>query len=124
MKFEKTSFGTIFIDGKKYDHDIYLFTDGTLQQRDKSHSLRINGHRSLSEWELEKVLKNDPEILIIGMGQSGVLPMTNGAIDIIEAAKTEKKIQIIQGKTPEILDKTNKALKSGKQVAGIFHTTC
>ncbi len=91
MKFNKTSFGTIFIDGKKFNHDIYLFVDGTLQERDKSHSPRISGHRSLSEWELEKVLKNDPEILIIGMGQSGVLPMTDGAIDMIESVTAKKK---------------------------------
>lgn len=124
MNFEKTSFGRIFIDGKKYDHDVYLFVDGTLQERDKSHSPRISGHRSLSEWELEQVLKNDPEILIIGMGQSGVLPMTDRAIEMIESVKVERNVQIIQGNTPNILGKTNEALKSGKKVAGVFHTTC
>ncbi|MFX1338363.1 MAG: MTH938/NDUFAF3 family protein [Promethearchaeota archaeon] len=124
MIFEKTSFGNITIDGKKYNHDVYLFVDGTLQERDKSHSPHINGHRTLSEWELEHLLVNDPEILIIGMGQSGVLPMTDGVIDMIMSIKTERNVQVIQGKTPDILDKTNQALKSGKKVAGVFHTTC
>ena len=124
MIFEKTSFGNIIIDGKKYNHDVYLFVDGTLQERDKSHSQRIEGHRSLSEWEIEQVLNGDPDILIIGMGQSGVLPMTDGVLNIIDSIKKEKNIQIIQGKTPEILNKTNEALKSSKKVAGLFHTTC
>jgi len=124
MIFEKTSFGNITIDGRNYNHDVYLFTDGTLQERDKSHSPRIGGHRSLSEWEIEQILKNDPEILIIGMGQSGVLPMTDRAIDMIESVKNERNVQVIQGNTPDILGKTNEALKSGKKVAGMFHTTC
>lgn len=124
MIFEKTSFGNIIIDGKKYNHDVYLFVDGTLQERDKSHSQRIEGHRSLSEWEIEQILKNDPEILIIGMGQSGVLPMTDRAINMIESVKNERNVQVIQGNTPDILGKTNEALKSGKKVAGVFHTTC
>lgn len=124
MIFEKTSFGNITIDGRKYNHDVYLFIDGTLQKRDKSHSPRIAGHRSLSEWELKQLLKGDPEILIIGMGQSGVLPMTDGAINIIDSLTKEKNVQLIQGKTPEILNKTNEALKSSKKVAGVFHTTC
>jgi len=123
MNFQETKFGSITIDGKKYKHDVYLFVDGTLQRRDKSHSPRIGGHRSLSEWELEQVLKKGPEILIIGMGQSGVLPFTDGVKNIIESIK-EKNIQIIQDITPKILDKANTALKSGKKVAGIFHTTC
>ena len=120
MIFEETSFGNITIDGKKYNHDIYLFVDGTLQRRDKSHSPRISGHRSLSEWELEQILKNEPQILIIGMGQSGVLPITNGAVDMIEAAKTEKKIQLIQGKTPDILGKTNEATHCGSNAEPII----
>lgn len=124
MIFEKTSFGNITIDGRNYNHDVYLFTDGTLQERDKYHSPRIGGHRSLSEWEIEQILKNGPEILIIGMGQSGVLPMTDGAINIIDSIKKEKNVQVIQGNTSDILGKTNEALKSGKKVAGVFHTTC
>ena len=124
MIFEKTSFGNITIDGRKYNHDVYLFIDGTLQKRDKSYSPRIGGHRSLSKWEIEQLLNGDPEILIIGMGQSGVLPMTDGAINIIDSLTKEKNVQLIQGKTPEILNKTNEALKSSNKVAGVFHTTC
>ncbi|MFX0072044.1 MAG: MTH938/NDUFAF3 family protein [Candidatus Hermodarchaeota archaeon] len=124
MNFEKTDFGTITIDGKRYDHDIYLFVNGTIQKRDKHNSPRIGGHRSLSKWELDQVLKDDPEILIIGMGQSGVLPFTDDAELTLESLINEKSVKIIKGITPEILSKTNDVLNSGKRVAGVFHTTC
>jgi hypothetical protein len=124
MNFEKTEFGSITIDGKRYNHDIYLFVDGTIQKRDKHYSPRIGGHRSLSKWELDQVLKDDPEILIIGMGQSGILPFTDDAELTIESIINEENVEVIKGKTPEVLSNTNEALNSGKKVAGIFHTTC
>jgi hypothetical protein len=58
------------------------------------------------------------------MGQSGVLPFTDGVSEKIESILSEENIQLIKGRTPEILQKTNEAIKSGKRVAGIFHTTC
>jgi len=124
MNFTKTSFGKIWIDDNKYKHDVYLYPDGTIEKRDKSHSPRIGGHRSLSEWELKRVLKEEPEILIIGMGQSGVLPFTDGVEEMLEELEKEGEVEIIKGNTPDILNKTNQVLNSGKKVAGIFHTTC
>lgn len=124
MKFKNTRFGSITIDGKKYKYDVYLYPNGDLEKRDKSHSPRINGHRSLSTWELDKITEEKPEILIIGTGQTGVLPMNEESKEWINKAEKEKGIKIIMGKTPNILDKTNEMLNSEKKVAGIFHTTC
>ncbi|TFF96943.1 MAG: hypothetical protein EU547_05700 [Promethearchaeota archaeon] len=124
MIFNKTKFGKIWIDQNKYKHDIYLYPDGTIEKRDKSHSPRIGGHRSLSEWEINKILEQNPEIVIIGMGQSGVLPFTEKVEEILDKLDNRDDIEVIKGNTPDILDKTNNALTSGKKVAGIFHTTC
>jgi hypothetical protein len=124
MYFNKTKFGKIWVDGEKYTHDIYFFPDGTLKKRDKSHSPRIGGHRSLSKWELEKILASDPEIIIIGMGQSGILPFTESTEKLLAFIGNEGNIEIIKGTTPNILDQANQVLKSGKKVAGIIHTTC
>ncbi|MGV9198943.1 MAG: MTH938/NDUFAF3 family protein [Promethearchaeia archaeon] len=124
MKFNKSSFGSVTIDGKKYNNDVYLYPDGRLEKRDKSHSPRIEGHRSLSIWELQKVTETTPHVLLIGTGQSGVLPFTRKAKEWIKTAKDKKNVEIIIEKTPDILEKTNHVLNSGKKVAGIFHTTC
>jgi hypothetical protein len=124
ISLEKTKFGSITISGKKYKHDVYLYPDGTLEKRDKSHSPRIGGHRSLSEWELKRVLKDEPDVFFIGMGQSGVLPMSEETVNWLEAHAEERDIKIIQKNTPEILEIANQYLNSDKKVAGIFHTTC
>lgn len=124
MKFEKTSFGVITVSGKTYNHDIYLYVNGKIEKRDKSHSERIKGHRSLSIWELKKVLDGNPNVLLIGMGQSGVLPMSDATIQWLESMRNEKNLNVIKANTPDILDKTNHFLALNKKVAGIFHTTC
>ncbi|MFX0062463.1 MAG: MTH938/NDUFAF3 family protein [Candidatus Hermodarchaeota archaeon] len=125
MIFEKTSFGSITVSGKTYDHDVCLFVgENALQKRDKSHSKHIHGHRELSRWELEKLLEGKPEVLLIGTGQSGVLPMRKETQTWLESVEQEQDIQIIQDITPNIIVKTNELLKSGKRIAGIFHITC
>ncbi|MBD3254916.1 MAG: hypothetical protein GF383_07470 [Candidatus Lokiarchaeota archaeon] len=124
MKFDNTRFGSITIDGKRYKHDVYLLKDGTLKKRDKSHSPRIKCHRSLSIWELEQVLKDDPKVLLIGMGQSGVLPMSEETKTWLEEKKKKDGLKIIKANTPDILEKTNALLASEEKFAGIYHTTC
>lgn len=124
MMFEETSFGSITISGKKFNHDIYLFTDRTIHERDKTHSKHIGGHRELSKWELEQLLIGEPEILIIGMGQSGVLPMSTETKSWLEFITKKANIQILQELTPNVLKKTNDLLKSEKKFSGVFHVTC
>jgi hypothetical protein len=124
MMFEKTRFGSITISGKKYKHDLYLNVDGNFTKRDKSHSERIDGHRELSKWEIENIIQQNPEVLIIGMGQSGVLPMSQETESWLESTLKDKQIQLIKERTPLILDKVNNLIREGKKVAGIFHTTC
>ena len=124
VKFEKTEFGSITISGMTYNHDVYLHVDGKIEKRDKSHSERIKGHRSLCIWELKNIIDQGPEVLLIGMGQSGILPMSAETEQWLETIKKEKDIEIVKDKTPNILEKTNQLLNSNKKIAGIFHTTC
>ncbi len=124
MKFEKTEFGSITISGITYNHDIYLHVNGKIEKRDKSHSERINGHRSLSKWELKNLIKENPSTLLIGMGQSGELPMSENVVQWLENVKRNQQINIIKAKTPDILEKANQQINSGERITGIFHITC
>ncbi|MHA1804958.1 MAG: MTH938/NDUFAF3 family protein [Promethearchaeota archaeon] len=124
MKFEQTKFGSITISGKTYSYDIYLHVNGEISPRDKSQSKSINGHRELSKWELEILLKENPDVLLIGMGQSGILPLSKETKAWLNSIKEEKTIEIITLKTPDILPITNRWLNSKKKIAGVFHVTC
>jgi hypothetical protein len=124
VEFESTQFGSITISNKTYPHDVYLLPDHRIIKRDKSHSQRIRGHKELSLWELRMLIKNNPRYLIIGTGQTGVLPLTQESEDWLSLKVEEEKVVVIRDRTPSVLEQTNSLLKQGEKVAGIFHTTC
>ena len=75
----KSEFGWIEIDQVRYDHDVIIHRDGSVTKRSKKKSKELKstyGHTPLSDQELEVVKKEKPEIVYIGTGQYGDLPIT------------------------------------------------
>jgi len=64
---ESYSFGKIIIRGKSYNRDLILYPD-----RVEDNWWRREGHLLLPQ-DLEEVVKEKPEILIIGTGYSGLM---------------------------------------------------
>lgn len=110
MIIERTSFGKVVIDGKSYG-DV-LIVAGKILERDWQ-----EGSHRVSKGELEKLLSNEPDIVIIATGQSGVLEAEN----VIE--EIGKKTELIILETPEAIRKFNEFSKS-KKVNALIHTTC
>jgi len=111
VKIDSTYFGTIIVNGKKYDNDLIVSWDGEILEREKSHTF--------SKKELLDILQKDPETIIIGTGQSAVCK-------IEPAAEVEAKlhgIELIAKPTPEAAEEFNK-LARRKKVVGVFHVTC
>ena len=66
MGTNKTRFDSIKIDCRTYDHDVWIFADGTIQKREGGHDF--------TERELQMLLsKGSPNIVVIGTGQFGLL---------------------------------------------------
>ena len=110
MIINSTSFRSITIDGKTYNHDVWIFVDKTIKRRDRNHEFTLE--------EFNIITKGNPEIVVIGTGQYGVVKITE---EVIKAAK-EKNIALIYDKTPNTIKKFNE-LKD-KKIAAAFHTTC
>jgi len=65
------------------------------------------------------VLKENPDVVVIGKGTSGMASLSDDA-----RAELEKKgIEIVEGDTQVIRDKFNQLTKT-KKVAAIIHVTC
>ena len=109
MIINSTSFGSITIDNKKYNYDVWIFVDKTIQRRNRNHEFTLE--------EFNIITKDNPEILLIGTGQYGVVKISE---EVIKTAK-EKNIELIYGKTPEVIKKFNEL---DKKIAAAFHTTC
>ncbi len=115
---DSTSFGSITIDGERYEHDVLIRSSGTVKKRKKRLSKQVYGtSHTVSRDEAEHVFEDGLEVLVVGTGQNGVLQLSEEA----ESFFRENGVTIILQKTPEAIATFNK--RKGK-VAGLFHVTC
>jgi hypothetical protein len=72
MDIERTTFGTITIDGKTYDHDVIVRLSGQIVKRKKALSKKYYGTSHIvSKDEAKFVFEQGCEQLIVGSGQEG-----------------------------------------------------
>jgi hypothetical protein len=72
MEIEGTTFGTITIDGKTYEHDVIIRLSGEVVKRKKKLSKKDYGtSHVLSKDEAKFVFESGCEQLILGSGQMG-----------------------------------------------------
>ena len=118
MRIEGTSFGSITIDGKTYDHDVLIRLDGTIAKRKKKLSKKLYGtSHVVSEDEAKFVFEKGSELLVLGSGQEGNVRLSPEA----ETYFTKKGCKVVIQPTPEALRVFNNA--RGKKI-GLFHVTC
>jgi hypothetical protein len=111
MKIDGTHFGSMIVDGKKYENDLVLSWDGEVSERVKSHEF--------SKKELLNIIQKDPEVIIVGTGQSGLCKIDPSA----EVEAKLNGIELISLFTPKAAEEFNKLVKR-KKVIGVFHLTC
>ena len=109
---DSVKFGEIRIDGKDYYSDVTVFWDGKVEYRMKEHVIELG--------EFIKVARKEPEVLVIGMGQSGSVKIATEVVEFAEG----RKIEIFTEVTSKAVEIFNAFAQQGKKVVGIFHVTC
>lgn len=110
---ESCVFGRMIIEGQTYTSDLIIFPDRI------NHSWwRKSGHRLCLE-DIKEVLKEEPEVIIIGTGFTGLMKVEE---DVKRHAQAKGILLIIE-KTKNAVQKFNE-LSSKKKTAGAFHLTC
>ena len=114
-----TSFGEIVIDNKKYGQVIIV--GDQIEERDWEMLEKTFGttHR-LGDWEKEKLLEDDPQIIIVGTGQEGVLKVDSSFIDLLK----KKGIEFYIVPTPQAVKIYNEKIQEKKKINALIHTTC
>jgi hypothetical protein len=80
MEIESTTFGTITIDGKTYEHDVIIRLSGDVVKRNKKLSKKYYGtSHVLSKDEAKFVFEKGCEQLILGSGQMGNVHLSSDA---------------------------------------------
>ena len=115
---ESTKFGSITIEGEKYDHDVIIRLDGTVKKRKKKLSKELFGtSHVISLPEAKHVYEEGARQIIIGTGQSGMVKLSQEADDFFKL----NRCTVEMFPTPEAIRRWN---DSEKFAIGLFHVTC
>ena len=105
--------GRIIIDGARYTDDVIIFPD-----RVDGSWWRKEGH-NLDIADVESVIKERPEVLIVGTGVNGLMRVPERTREHIAAAGVELIIE----RTGKACELYNEISKDSKTVAAL-HLTC
>ena len=106
-------FGRIVIEGAVFRSDVIIFPDRVKDEwwRKDGHVLRIE--------DIESIVKEQPEVLIVGTGKYGVMKVSVQTREYIES----KGIELIVEPTDKACEVYNQVTKDKKVVAAL-HLTC
>ncbi len=114
MNIDDYRFGRIVIDGKSHTSDVIVFPD-----RVRDGWWREEGHE-LCPADLREVVREEPEVLVVGTGASGlmrVLPKTEQCLE-------QQGIELRVERTPQACQTFNRLRRSGENVVAALHLTC
>lgn len=115
---DETAFGSITIDGKRYENDVVIRLSGKIKKRKKKLSKAIHGtSHVISLDEAKHVYDKGAKRLIIGTGQTGLVELSDEA----GAYFTRKACRVDLLPTRQAIDAWNQAEGA---VIGLFHITC
>jgi len=117
---EDYHFGYIKINGKVYDYDVEVRSDGEILrwQRKQSHLFDIE--------DLKRALAQNPKVLVFGTGDFGAAKVSQSLKELIK----QRRIGLIINKTKKAVEIFNELLvqpsNNGKpeMIIGLFHLTC
>jgi hypothetical protein len=113
-----THFGSITIEGEKYENDVLIRLDGEVKKRKKKLSKAIYGTSHVISLEEAKfIFEEGAERLIIGTGQTGMVKLSDEAAEFF--SKNKCQVQMIP--TPDAIRIWNNA---DDEIIALFHVTC
>jgi hypothetical protein len=113
-----TGSGWICIRGQEFRYDVVILPDGTVRKRDAQVSKKKKekyGHVPLTLKELSALVSDDVELIVIGTGQDGCMPITPKAQELLESRPS------FIGPTPYALDWME---KDGRRCVAVLHVSC
>ena len=112
---EKTTFGSMTINGRVYTTDLMIFPDGSIVDQ----WWRAKGHR-LALADIAVLVDQGPALIIAGMGIYGRMKSEKGLQEVL----ANNGIELITAWTKAAADHFNMVVSQQSNVAACFHLTC
>lgn len=110
------AFGSIEIDGERFDHDVVIDGDG-VRRRKKGPSKAYRGQYGHTPLSLDEAIPWSAPRLVIGTGASGQLPVMP---EVLEEAR-RRGVEVVTRPTAEACELLR---DDDEEVAAILHVTC
>jgi hypothetical protein len=115
---DRTQFGWIEIAGQRYEHDVLVRRDGTVEKRKKKLSKRVYGtSHTISLDEAKHIREKGATTLIVGSGQHGCVHLSEEAAEYFK--RHDVNVRLLP--TPQAIAAWNEAPTPS---IGLFHVTC
>ncbi len=117
-KIDATNFGSITINGIRYDNDVIIRLGNSIEKRKKKLSKEKYGTSHIvSKKEAKFIYEEGAKYIIIGSGQYDALKLSDEALEFFK----NKGCKVICKATPDAVKVWNET--TGLK-AGMFHVTC
>jgi len=117
-KIDDTWFGSITVEGTRYEHDIIIRLSGKVRKRQKKLSKAVYGtSHTISLAEIREMYRDKAERLIIGTGQEDKVSLSKEAARFLD----EHGCRVDLWPTKRAVKQWNEA---EGEVLGLFHVTC
>ena len=117
-KINSFNFGFIVVDDRQYAYDVVILPDGTVKERTPGKG-RLGSH-SIARSEIESLIKEQPDIILIGTGVEGMARLAHDA----EFYMLEPNVNLTLLPSAQIVKKYNQHAEDGERVAALIHVTC
>jgi hypothetical protein len=139
VHFKSTRFGQVVVNRRRYNCDIFVWSDGKIRKRHPTRRRGMFGSHNFSIEEIEPFIEKDvPEILVVGTGQFGVYITMHtppgskdypqkqhyGSAHLTSNARElcgRKGVKVVEMKTPRAIEFFNTL--EGKKAA-LIHVAC
>lgn len=118
-KIDKVKWGNAWVDGQKYHQALIIGGKVISREVDKLKQEHGTDHL-VADWEQKMLLSENPEVILVAHGWSGVLKVGEEFRNEVKSRKIELKIV----PTPKVVKEYNRLVKEGKRVNALIHTTC
>lgn len=119
VKIDSVGWGEIVVEGKKFFQVMIIAGKAIPRDHEKLEKLFGTTH-VIADWEEEKLLAGDPEVIVVADGWQSALKVSEEAKTRFKKAGAEVKIL----DTKRAVEEYNRLVEEEKKVNALIHTTC
>ncbi|MCJ7829544.1 MTH938/NDUFAF3 family protein [Patescibacteria group bacterium] len=119
VKIEKVSWAKVKINSQTYHQALIIDNKILERDKDKLETLFGTTHK-IGDWEQKELLSENPEVILIANGWSGLLEVSSK----FKAQSAKLGIELRVVLTGKFMKEYQNLINQGKKVNVLIHTTC